>query len=179
MNPSNANQLQHTDTELRRLKLTQQLSADPLKALALLEHMLIAFVLSALGFWLMVKVGLTREFLTGGLIGGMIGGTCITVKMMYRDAALSQLSVARLPSPDALQHALSSLGYTEQQPGVFQPKKRRFSLLYSCLSERITLVTQGNQSHLTGPYDKLKMLSALHTSVPAPTSDHTSPTAPR
>lgn len=153
--------LLNTDTPITRLTLKDQLTVDPYKALALLETLLLFFAVMALVLFVAHRVGITDTFKSALLYSGTFGASIGMAFNMYREAALSEWTLAAPVSPLALQNAMLSLKYSERQPGVYGPKKPMFTLLHRCDSERITVTTLNDKTHFTGPANKLKALSAM------------------
>ncbi|WP_431700387.1 hypothetical protein [Pseudomonas sp. BR20] len=160
MKPLDTHAPKRADTAITRLKFKDQLAVDPYKALALLESTLLCFVTTALMLFVAQSVGITDTFKSNVLYGGTLGGCIGAVYRMYHDAALSESSIARHISPTALQNAMLALKYSKTQEGVYYPKKRMFTPFHRCDSERITLTPLDGGTRFTGPYLKLKALSA-------------------
>lgn len=106
------------------------------------------------------SLGITDTFKSNVLYSGALGACIGTTYMMYHDAALSEWSIARHISPAAMQNAMLALEYSETQAGIYYPKKRMFTPFHRCDSERITLTTRDGCTRFSGPYLKLKGLSA-------------------
>ncbi|PUB46093.1 hypothetical protein SAMN03159437_00350 [Pseudomonas sp. NFACC25] len=70
-----------------------------------------------------------------------------------------------------------ALKYSETQEGVYCPKKRMFTPLHRCDSERITHTALDGGTRFTGPYFKLKALSAMQL-ADAPEAQETDLTPP-
>lgn len=177
MKPLNTHAPKHADTAITRLKLKDQLAVDPYKALALLESILLCFVATALLLFAAQSVGITDTFKSNVLYGGTLGACIGTMYRMYYDAALSEWSIARHISPTALQNAILALKYSETSKGVYYAKKRMFTPFHRCTSERITLTALKDCTRFTGPYHKLKALSAMQLAdePETPASDSTPP----
>jgi len=157
--------------DLKRFRLRDQLSADFLKAFSLIEKTLLAFMLIALVFIFLEKIGLIGAFFVGGVIGGSIGFLAITAKKMYYDEAFSELTIRTNIKQDILKSAMFAIGYSEKEYGVYSPKKKMFSAFFYCKSEIITHKTQGECCIFTGPYNKLLKIS---NTIPrgSPTEHH-------
>lgn len=146
---------------LKKFKIKDQLSADFLKLLSLIEKTALAFMLIALVFVFMEKIGLTEVFLVEGVIGGTIGFFSITAKKMYHDEAFSELKIYADIKQDILRSAIAAIDYSEKRVGVYYPKKRIFSIFYCCKSEAITHKAQNGTHMFTGPHNRLFKLSNI------------------
>ncbi|RDS90984.1 hypothetical protein [Pseudomonas fluorescens] len=177
LKPLDTHAPQRADTAVTRLKLKDQLAVDPYKALALLESTLLCFVTTALMLFVAHSVGITATFKVNVLYGGTLGACIGATYRMYHDAALSAWCMASPVSPAALQNAMRALKYSETQEGVYCPKKRMFTPFHRCDSERITLTTLDGGTRFTGPYFKLKALSAMQL-ADAPEAQETDLTPP-
>lgn len=169
------------DTNIKRLKLKDQLSVDPYKAFALVENLLNYLVLMTCVLFFAEYFGITDTFKSNLLVGGAIGAPLGFAYILFSDAALAEWRIPGRVNPQALQNAMLALKHTEKQPRVYQPERPLFSLFYRYKSERITLQTVGDNTLVTGPYNQLKKLSAFALAdaqppLPAPASDHTPPT---
>ncbi len=177
MKPLNTHAPKHADTAITRLKLKDQLAADPYKALALLESILLCFVATAILLFAAHIMGITDTFKSNVLYGGTLGACIGRTYSMYRDAALAEWRVASRISPAVLQKAMLALKYSETSEGVYYPKKRMFTPFHRCVSERITLTVLDGDTRFTGPHHKLKALSAMQLAdePETPVSDSTPP----
>lgn len=160
MQPLDTHAPKHADTAIKRFKLKDQLAVDPYKALALLESILLCLVTTTLMLLVAQSLGITDTFKSNVLYSGALGACIGATYMMYHDAALSEWSIARHISPAALQNAMLALKYSQTQAGIYYPKKRMFTPFHRCDSERITLTTRDGCTRFSGPYLKLKALSA-------------------
>jgi hypothetical protein len=171
-------------TTIKRMTLKEQLRTEPSKAWAPVEQALAYLALMTPLLLLAEYFGLTDTFKMNLLVGGAIGSVIGSTFNFFSSAALSHWNLPGQADPQALHSAMLALKYVEKQPGVYQPKRPLFSLFHRYPSERITLQTVGDNTLITGPYNRLKKLSAFiltdaQTPAPAPASDHTPPTAPR
>ncbi len=145
---------------LKRAKLSEQISADPLKILALGENILANIALTTLVFLALQKTGLTSHFLTGAALCGILAFLIITTKNMYHDNALSQLELAAGTDPIVINSALENIGYTRNDSGEFVKKKKMFSLLHRCKSEKILIEIHDTRLKLKGPHAELEKVLA-------------------
>lgn len=169
------------DAIIKKLKLKDQLSAEPSKALVPIEQALVYVAMMTPLLLLAEHFGITDTFKVNVLIGGAIGGAIGSIYNTFSSSAVSQWSVSGEANPDAVHSAMLALKYTEKQPGAYLPKRPLFSLFYRYKAEQITQQTLGGNTVFTGPYDQLKKLSAFpltdaQTPARSPTSDHMPPT---
>ncbi|MFS0828794.1 hypothetical protein [Pseudomonas phoenicis] len=150
---------------LKRIKLSDQLLQDPLKALALFERILLNAALTLLVFFILKETEITSGFLTAAAFGGMFTFSVITLKAMYYDQALSEINLKSQNSKMAVDSALRNFGYMQNEKGEYFVPKKMFSLFFRCRSEKITMTAQGLNLKLKGPYTKVANLLTMLTSV--------------
>lgn len=146
---------------LKRLKLTDQPSADPLKLFSLIEKSVLAYILIGLVFIIMRKTGLIEASLGSSIACGTIGYLVIATKLIYHDEALSELRTHANIDPDKLKIAMLAIDYSEKKDGVYYPNKKTLSIFYFCKSEIITYKTNDETAIFTGPHNRLLRLSNL------------------
>ncbi|MNR00686.1 hypothetical protein D3C85_1164670 [compost metagenome] len=146
---------------LKRLNLRDQLSEDPLKLFSLFEKTTLAYILIGLIHAFMKKAGLTETYLADSVTGGTIGYFIVAIKLMYHDEAFSELRTRTNIDPEKFKSVMLTIGYSEKKDGIYYPKKRMFSIFYSCKSEFITHNPMSGATILTGPHNKLQKLANL------------------
>lgn len=139
---------------LKRLKLRDQLSVDPLKIFSLFEKTVLAYIVIGLVLIAMKKTGLIEASLDS-ITCATTGYLVMTTKLFYHDESLSELTTHTDINPDILKNAMLAIDYSEREDGIYYPKKRMFSIFYFCKSELITYKANDETTTLTGPHNKL------------------------
>ncbi|MCO1621719.1 hypothetical protein [Pseudomonas putida] len=150
---------------LKRVKLSDQLLQDPLKALALLERILLNAALTLFVFFVLTTFEITPDFLTVAAYSGILTFSIITLKTMYYDQALSQINLKNQISNTAIDNTLRNAGYTQNEKGEYLTPKKMFSLFYRCDSEKIIMTVQDSTLTLKGPYTKVASLLTMLASA--------------
>lgn len=145
---------------MKRLKLRDQLSVDPLKIFSLIEKSVLAYIAIGLVFIVMKKTGLIEASL-GSIACATTGYLVMTTKLIYHDEALSELTTHTNINPDKLNNAMLAIDYSERENGIYYPQKRMFSIFYFCKFELITYKANDETATLTGPHNKLLKLSNI------------------
>ncbi|MGC7837684.1 hypothetical protein ACPZMI_04350 [Pseudomonas wayambapalatensis] len=150
---------------VKRVKLSDQLSQDLLKALALLEKVLLNAALTLLVFCTLRVFGITSAFLIGAACSGIVTFCIITLKTMYYDQALSQVSLKKQDLSIVIDNTLQEAGYTKNEKSEYLPPKKMFSLFFRCNSEKIIMTAQDSTLTLKGPYADVANLVKILASV--------------
>ncbi|PYB80135.1 hypothetical protein DMX11_04295 [Pseudomonas sp. LB-090624] len=143
-------------TTLTRVKLLAQIKYDPMKALALGEKLIVAFLATLLIFYLLAIFGLTREILVGAAGSGTLGFLAVTWKKMYYDNAFSKLDLPAEIELTSVQNGLVKMGFCKNGSGGFSKNKNKFSIFHKCKSEIINIEYGKDTIRLCGPYEDLQ-----------------------
>ena len=109
---------------LKRLKLRDQISADPLKFFSLIEKSVLAYILIGLIFIIMNKIGLIEANLSINIACGTIGYLVIATKQIYHDEALSELTTHAKLNPDKLKSTMLAIDYSEKKRRRLLPQEK-------------------------------------------------------
>ena len=115
---------------LKRLKLRDQLSVDPLKIFSLFEKTVLAYIAIGLVLIVMKKTSLIEASLDSTTCA-TTGYLVMTTKLFYHDESLSELTTHTDINPDKLKSAMLAIDYSEREDGIYYPKKRMFAFFTS------------------------------------------------
>lgn len=142
---------------LNRVKLLDQIKYDPMKALALFEKVIVAFLTILVAFYLLRVFGLVRELLIGPIGSGTLGFLAVMGKKMYYDNAFSNLELSG-ELLDSIESSLFQMGYRKNGSGVFMRDTRKFSIFHQCKSENIHIEPGRGKISVSGPHEDLQNL---------------------
>ncbi|MNO40759.1 hypothetical protein D3C76_309170 [compost metagenome] len=151
-------------TTLSRLKLLAQLKYDPMKALALCEKLIVAFLTILVFFYLLGIFGLVRDLLFGAAGSGTLGFLAVAMKKMYYDNAFSKLELPAEIELSSIESGLLKMGFCKNKSGGFSRKENKFSMLHQCKSEIIHIEPGKDTMRISGPYEGLQNIYKIFCS---------------